>query len=324
MPFVREFDDVYATIKSSVEGALAAQQLRCFRLDEARPAGRITDRLLGEIQAASLCVADLSGLKPNIMWEVGYAMALGKPTIIVTQDKGDLPFDLKDMQSIQYDRNHLSETLGRSLKRAVIDTHNAQASSEGPRDTADATKSENLVGELLEQVRELKNMLGQAVRTWNPSPQQASEKRDDRRGPAGMEGAWVYTQTAAEGHGSHFYARIVQDELVVPYCFKGNDNLTGTFYGFKRTGEYWFARFRWLRQAVSGFAFLKQESLNLVTGAWWMDDEVEQIPEAPALGSGVPICLERKKDAQFPHWALSFFEEVSREGVVARLARRQG
>src|SRR4051812_9507264 len=107
MPFAREFDDVYATIKSSVEGALDGRPLNCFRLDEARPAGRITDRLLQEIQTASLCVADLSGSRPNIMWEVGYAMALGKPTIIVTQDEGGLPFDIHDMQSFRYDRSHL-------------------------------------------------------------------------------------------------------------------------------------------------------------------------------------------------------------------------
>ena len=40
------------------------------------------------------------------MWEMGYAMALGKPLIVVTQNSQDVPFDLKDMQSLQYDRGH--------------------------------------------------------------------------------------------------------------------------------------------------------------------------------------------------------------------------
>src|SRR5688500_18373493 len=100
MPFSREFDDVYAVIKTSVEGALSTSGGRCFRLDEARPAGRITDRLLTELQAASLCVADLTGNSPNVMWEVGYAMAMNKPMIIITQGLRELPFDLKDMQSL--------------------------------------------------------------------------------------------------------------------------------------------------------------------------------------------------------------------------------
>ena len=80
-------------------------------MDESRPAGRITDRLLGELQSAAFCVADLTGNKANVMWEVGYAMALAKPMIIITQNLEDLPFDLKDMQSLRYDRNNLSRSL---------------------------------------------------------------------------------------------------------------------------------------------------------------------------------------------------------------------
>ena len=102
------------------KGHPARIPLRCFRLNESRPAGRITDRLLQEIRSGSLCIADLTGGKPNVMWEVGYAMALGKPTIIITQDKGEMPFDIRDMETLQYDRRHLNETLGNPLKRAVI------------------------------------------------------------------------------------------------------------------------------------------------------------------------------------------------------------
>jgi len=111
MPFASEFDDVYATIKGVIESSTMTQNGRCFRLDDARPAGRITDRLLSELRAATLCVADLTGNKPNVMWELGFAMALGKPTIVVTQTLDDLPFDIKDMQSIEYQRHHLNSSL---------------------------------------------------------------------------------------------------------------------------------------------------------------------------------------------------------------------
>ena len=84
MPFAQDFEDVYSTIKGSVEVATSDVSGRCFRLDESQPAGRITDRLLKEINAASFCIADLTGNTPNVMWEMGYAMALGRPTIIVT------------------------------------------------------------------------------------------------------------------------------------------------------------------------------------------------------------------------------------------------
>src|SRR5258708_3446356 len=100
MPYAPEFEDVYATIQSIVEGVRGDNPLRCFRLDESRPAGRITARLIREIESASVCIADLTGTRPNIMWEVGYAMALGKPTILITQDPSELPFDIRDMETL--------------------------------------------------------------------------------------------------------------------------------------------------------------------------------------------------------------------------------
>src|SRR5436305_1860944 len=75
---------------------------------------------------ASLCVADLTGNRPNVMWEVGFAMALDCPTIIVTQAIRDLPFDIHDMQSLEYDRRRLRATLSQHLQKMVIDTLSAK------------------------------------------------------------------------------------------------------------------------------------------------------------------------------------------------------
>lgn len=317
MPYAPEFEDVYATIKMSVAEAFSGQQLKCFRLDEDQPAGRITERLLQELQAAALCVADLSGSKPNVMWEVGYVMALGKPTIIVTQDKEELPFDVRDMLSLQYDRNHLSETLGRPLKRAVLDTFSVEAAARSRKVGSQETEHKTLIGELLEQIRDLKSMMSQAVKSWSPTLQQTKDHRSETNNLGALEGAWEIVQS-----GSHLYARMVEHELVVPYCYRGQSQLTGAFYGWKRTGDYWFARFCWFAVSISGFAFFKQESLDRITGAWWMDDDVQGVPEAPAMGSGVPSRLQRLHDAKFPDWAERFFDEVRREGLVSRLTKR--
>src|SRR5260370_10328130 len=158
MPFSADFDDVYSSIKTAVQRAISAKESRCFRLDEARPAGRITERLLKELQSASFCVADLTGNRPNVMWEVGYAMALCKPIIIVTQKLEELPFDIRDMQSLQYDRNHLSSSLAEPLHRMVIDTISAQSSY-----AQRADNQNEFVGKLLLEMNDLKNMVAQAV-----------------------------------------------------------------------------------------------------------------------------------------------------------------
>jgi hypothetical protein len=122
MPFAADFDDVYQIIRSSAESAVPGEQILCRRLDDIKGAGRITDDLLHELHESVICIADLTGSKPNVMWEVGYAMALKKPLLLVTQDLETLPFDIKDMRTIGYDRNSLAKTLGDRLADAIRGT----------------------------------------------------------------------------------------------------------------------------------------------------------------------------------------------------------
>src|SRR5579885_135336 len=207
MPFSREFDDVYTAIKAGVEGALSGKSGRCFRLDEARPAGRITDRLLAELRTASICVADLTGSKPNVMWEVGFAMALEKPVIVITQSLKELPFDLKDMQSLEYDRSHLSGSLTKPLQRMVIDT--LATDHAGRSNSRTATAHDEVISELRSQVSELKSIVSQAVSFWSPrDPSQAGGTHVDRRGLEAFEGAWVNRES-----GSHMYATVIDGDL---------------------------------------------------------------------------------------------------------------
>jgi hypothetical protein len=126
-----------------------------------------------------------------------------------------------------------------------------------------------------------------------------------------LEGAWINRASK-----THLYARVINDELVVPYCFSANTHVTGVYYEWKTVGELWFARFRWLNSQVSGFAFLERESVDLLKGAWWPDAAVTEVPERPNLGSGVSAQWERVRDLQFPGWALQFLDEVLRDGLV--------
>ncbi|MBI5945906.1 MAG: nucleoside 2-deoxyribosyltransferase [Chloroflexi bacterium] len=313
MPFAKEFDDVYATIKTSVEAVIAPQGGKCFRLDDARPAGSITNRLLQEIQSATICVADVTGNIPNVMWEVGYAMALGKPIILITQKISELPFDIKDMQSLPYERSQLSRTLGTPLQKMVLDT--VQLSKTSSSSTNHPQEQNELVGTLMIEIQELKSMVASVVKVWEPSASTQTTPHE----LSVLEGAWFNKES-----NTHFYAKIVNGELIGPYCYNGeNDSITAVYYNWRRIGEYWFANFAWISGAFTGFAFLKQENLDRFSGAWWTDDNIDTIPDAPPSHAGVPMIWERKKNEKSPSWVVEFFDEVNKNGLQSFLPQKQ-
>lgn len=312
MPFDPEFDDVYAVIKSTVEAAAGGNPGRCFRLDESRPAGRITDRLLSELRSATICVADLTGLKPNVMWEIGYAMALSIPTVVVTQDITHLPFDIKDMQSIAYDRNRLNATLSTPLRRSLIDTLTQVLTTQRSAHPQPSIDKE-AIGGLLCEIAQLKEIVVEAVRGWKQKdviPKQADADLQKFTGACYKMGLQGYA-----------YSRVIRGDLIAPYCYSGDDQLTGVFFAWRKVGDYWFARWKWIdRPSLAGFAFLKEESLGTLAGAWWSSEDEVVGKDTPPKNAGVPFTLQRQEKT-IPIWAARFFEECEKEGLASILAR---
>ncbi|MBI4320452.1 MAG: hypothetical protein HY675_18335 [Chloroflexi bacterium] len=122
MPFASKFDDVWKLL-GEIENASSGTVLDWIRLDAVdRSAGRITPRLIEELEKAEICVADLTGLNPNVMWEFGYVQALRTETIVITQDElNTLPFDVKDYYAVRYDGQNLRE-LRLELCRSIDQT----------------------------------------------------------------------------------------------------------------------------------------------------------------------------------------------------------
>ena len=114
MPFAETFDDVYELgIKASVE----ALGWECQRADEIIHNRDIMCQVCQGIRQARLVIADLTGQNANVFYELGMAHALEKDVILLAQDVGDVPFDLRPMNIIEYAtilplRQRLTETLG--------------------------------------------------------------------------------------------------------------------------------------------------------------------------------------------------------------------
>lgn len=99
MPFNEDFDDIYKIgIKETAKEVGAYAE----RVDEQNFTEGILERIFNQINKADVIVADMSRRNPNVFYEVGYAHALGKIVLLLTQTVEDIPFDLKHRQHIVY------------------------------------------------------------------------------------------------------------------------------------------------------------------------------------------------------------------------------
>jgi hypothetical protein len=87
---------------------LAAQSLnldplpQVYRADEIVHSDWITNQIIEAITDADAILADITGLNPNVMWELGYAQALNKPVVVVNQNIGASPFDVRGWRQVEY------------------------------------------------------------------------------------------------------------------------------------------------------------------------------------------------------------------------------
>ena len=58
------------------------------------------DRIYNQIAKSDVIISDMTGKNPNVFYETGYAHALGKRVLMLTQSVHDIPFDLKHFQHI--------------------------------------------------------------------------------------------------------------------------------------------------------------------------------------------------------------------------------
>ncbi len=127
-----------------IKPAVSTLGYEVYRIDHLGYSGSIPEAIVEQLRDASLVVADLTLLMPNVLWELGIRMAWNLPVILIADDKTTLPFDLFGINTLffSFENGTATKSAVRSLasrvKKALADT------SGKPRTTMFATSMNHL------------------------------------------------------------------------------------------------------------------------------------------------------------------------------------
>lgn len=121
MPFGGWFDVYYEKIYRE---AIVRAGLTPRRADDLYRPSNIVQDIWEFTKKAKVILADLTDKNPNVLYELGLAHALAKPVILISERIDDIPFDLRSLRIIGYDKNRQNwgEILTRDIEKAIKET----------------------------------------------------------------------------------------------------------------------------------------------------------------------------------------------------------
>lgn len=99
MPFNPQFDRIY---REQIKPSAEALGFKCIRADDIFSPTPILEDIWIHILKSKVIIADVTGRNPNVFYEIGIAHTVGRPVIIITQDKSDVPFDIAHYRYFVY------------------------------------------------------------------------------------------------------------------------------------------------------------------------------------------------------------------------------
>ena len=106
--------------KETIRPALVKAKVEPQRADEILGLNPVIEKIETAIESASICVAEVSEDNPNVWLELGYALALNRPTVILCDKsvRTKLPFDVQHRPTIFYGTDSISDFT--SLEERII------------------------------------------------------------------------------------------------------------------------------------------------------------------------------------------------------------
>lgn len=113
MPFTPEFRNVFASYCEVCKEF----SFEALRTDEVETNERIVQRIIEGIRTSAFVIADVSEVRPNVFYELGFAQGFGKQVVVTARKGTTLPFDISDVPVILWDgQENLKNQLRKRIK----------------------------------------------------------------------------------------------------------------------------------------------------------------------------------------------------------------
>lgn len=121
MPFENnQLDILYKSIL--IPAIESIFRITCNRGDDLLGSTIIVDHVLKEIRESDFILVDLTALNPNVMFEAGYAAALGKKILYLARQSQHIPHNIMSERILKYEHSHIGyERIGKVVV-SEIDT----------------------------------------------------------------------------------------------------------------------------------------------------------------------------------------------------------
>lgn len=335
----RKLENIYSQwIKPTIEGIglpeNPSERIHCHRADKEPRPGEIITHVIENLVDADIVVADLSGKNPNVFYELGVRHTVANNTLLIADSIDDIPFDLRGLRAISYKYDpegmlrfrkdlenavrsiitgpqKIDNPVRRFLYTREVEKIVAQPSPPG-YDVVRTILSEmaNLRQDFSNQFSEVRELM-EAITAPSLSKDKITESPDVAL--SFFEGVWKNTQSP-----STYCARMIGDQLYIPYAYLQNIELTGHFFNCRIINRTLFARFEWFDQPIWGYAFYTIESQNRLVGGWWYGRDVPKEIQSDisridaSLPGMVGISIERMEGEPAPEWAEEYFRRLKR------------
>jgi hypothetical protein len=140
MPFKAKLEKLYT---SHIKGLGKELGITIQRADELFLAGPFMEKVWDGICAARVVIADCTEKNANVFYELGIAHTVGKPVVLITRSKKDIPSDITHFDYIEYAYDPEGVELLLSKLRKFI-TQNLSVGVSGTRVLRSGSKGEDV------------------------------------------------------------------------------------------------------------------------------------------------------------------------------------